>query len=300
MKKIKKGDVVDIVAPASFSPIEEFEQGCFELNKWGLKVQSEIQFDAFHPYHSDEDEYRAGDLIRAFSNKDSKIIWSIRGGYGSIRLLEQLKKCKKPKNDKIFIGYSDLTSVHQFLNQEWNLKTIHGPMISSFSNSKFDQKCLLELKQILFGKKSSLKYKLSALNDFANKKTKIKGKLTGGNLSVIQTSLGTPYEMDFKNKIVLLEDVGERGYRLDRALAHLELSGKFKKAKAIILGDFVGGLESDGKSYVEFALTRFALKQKIPVYKSSEFGHGIKNRPLIFNHTHSITGMDLSTEINFL
>jgi muramoyltetrapeptide carboxypeptidase len=292
MIKIKKGDIVDIVAPASFSNIEEIEVAKKVLSTWGLVARFHINFDVYHPFHSDEDEVRLNDLKRAILATDSKIIWCLRGGYGSARLLMGLAKMSKPKNEKLLIGFSDITSLHTFVNQAWNWKSILGPTISSFSNKKLSKVSLLDFKKIFFVNKNKRLLKLKPLNDRAHSLNKdINGVLAGGTLAIIQTTLGTPFQIDLKNKILVLEDVGERGYRVDRMLNHLVMSGVLKNVKAIIFGDFTGGEESNGANFVEFAIMRFALLQKVPVFKTNEFGHGKINRPLVLNKKSKILNL---------
>jgi muramoyltetrapeptide carboxypeptidase len=288
MIKIKKGDMVDIIAPAGFSGPERLVKAVAELSKWGLLARTNIDFSSFHPYHSDEDEVRFNDLKNAIYS-DSKIIWCLRGGYGSARLLEKLSKLKKPKTTKILIGYSDITALHLFLNQKWGWQTIHGPMITSFSDAQFEKKCLTEIKNLLLTNKVQNEFKLTPLNHAAETtKSIIAGELLGGNLAMVQSLFGTRFELKAKDRIIFLEDVNEKGYQVDRMLNHLSMSGSLSKAKAIVLGDFSGGEESSGENNVPFALTRFALLQKIPVYRSSEFGHGKINRPLVIGKKYSI------------
>jgi muramoyltetrapeptide carboxypeptidase len=155
-------------------------------------------------------------------------------------------------------------------------------MINSFSKKDFNPIAFKELKKILFDKKSVQNMKLEPLNDTA-KKFSGSAPLCGGNLSVLQCSLGTKFELNSKNKILMIEDVGERGYKVDKMLYHLQLSKALSGVKAIIFGDFVSGDEPTGENYIDFALMRFALSTKIPVYKCMDFGHGQTNRPLIFN-----------------
>lgn len=289
MIKLKKGDIVDIVAPASLSDSKELHNAYKEIKKWGLIPRSFIDFDASHPFHSDEDEFRFQDLKRALLAPDSKLIWCLRGGYGSARLLDRLSRVKKPVRKKLLVGYSDITALHAFFNQKWGWETIHGPTISSFSNKTLSKKSLNELKEILFVPKTKFDFVLHPLNDAAkNLKTKIEGKIVGGNLATVQTLLATKYQLSTKNKILVLEDVNERGYHIDRMLLQLSMSGMLKGCKAIIFGEFTLGTEPNGQNYVELALDRFAVEHKIPVFRSSEFGHGKINRPLLLNHLYQI------------
>jgi muramoyltetrapeptide carboxypeptidase len=284
MIKLKKGDIVDIVAPAGFSEPEVLIKAVAELKKWGLVARTFIDFTAFHPFHSDDDDIRFEDLKRALMAKDSKVIWCLRGGYGSARLLSDLKKMKKPGQKKIIIGFSDITALHSFVNQKWGWESIHGPTISTFSHKNFNKACFQELRDILFRKSKKSTFGLMPMNIVAEKNSKaISGSLIGGNLAMIQTLIGTSFEIKTSGKILILEDVNERGYRIDRLLNHLLMSGALKGCKAIIFGDFTNALEPGGESYVEFALTRFALDCKIPIYSSLEFGHGNINRPMVLN-----------------
>lgn len=288
MQKIKKGDIVDIVAPAGFSNPEVLIKAVDELTKWGLVCRSNIDFTAFHPYHSDDDQNRLDDLVKAL-NGDAKIIWCLRGGYGTARLLDKLSKIKKPKTEKIIIGYSDITSILNFVNKKWGWKAVHGPTISTFSNKNFNKKDISELKDILFKKQKKFSMELFPINLIAdNQKKSIEAELVGGNLAIIQTLIGTKHAIETKNKILFLEDVNEKGYQVDRMLNHLEMTGAFKYVKAIIFGDFTGGTEVSGENYVDFAIARFALDHKIPIYGAEEFGHDKRNRALIVGSKYKI------------
>lgn len=294
MIKLKKGDIVDIVAPAGFSDASQLIPALNELKKWGLTVRCNIDFDAFHPFHSDDDDIRFQDLKTAINAKDSKVIWCLRGGYGSGRLLDQLNKLKKPSMKKMVIGYSDITVLHAFFNQKWGWETIHGPTISTFSNPKFEKECFKELKSLMFSKTKQT-FELEPLNELAEHNKKIvSGSATGGNLAMIQTLIGTKYQLKLKDKILFIEDVNERGYRIDRILNHLKMVNAFNGCKAIVFGDFSNGIESTGESYVDFALMRFALEIDIPVYKTFEFGHGSVNRPIVFLGDYKIKDSVLS------
>lgn len=286
-----KGDLVEVISPGSRTTQEVEAVGLKALNKWGLipRVWSDPTV-SFHPFHSSDDDFRFFALKSALFTTDSKIIWCERGGYGSIRLLEQLRSLKKPKVQKLFLGFSDITTIHLFLTQEWGWKTLHAPVVASFAQKSLAKKDLTELKTFLFSsEKYSCLSKIKPMNLRAlNEKSVIKGKMTGGNLSVIQTTLGTKLHIQTKGKILFLEDVGERGYRIDRMLSHLKEAGVFKGVKAVVFGEFSDGKEPDGESFVAYALQRFANESSFPVFKSNEFGHGKRNRFLVMNHEYLI------------
>lgn len=286
-----KGDLVEVVSPGSRTTPEVEEIGLRALNKWGLvpRVWSDPTVK-FHPFHASDDQFRFFALKSALTNKDSKIVWCERGGYGSIRLLEELRRLKKPKQMKIFLGFSDITSLHLFMTQEWGWKTLHAPVVASFAQKTLLKKDLLELKNFLFNTDSKkFKAKLIPMNLRAlNQKSPLKGKLTGGNLAVIQTTLGTKLHIKTRDKILFLEDVGERGYRLDRMFSHLKEAGVFKDVKAVILGEFSEGSEPSGENFVQYALQRFSSECAVPVFSCKEFGHGKRNRFLVMNHDYQI------------
>ncbi len=288
---LKKNALIEIISPASGCSVDQIRRGVESLTKWGLSTRVWMIEENGHPFHSDDDEYRLFSLVEAIKRDESSLIWSQRGGYGAQRLIPALLKMKKPKNAKVFIGYSDMTILHLFFNQKWGWKTIHGPMLSTFSNQNFLKKDLNELKNLLF-KSNQFKFtaKLTALNITAkNQQNNVfKGELLGGNLSVFEQAIGTKLHPKTKGKILFFEDVGERGYRIDRMLNHLEQADIFKGVKAVIFGEFTDAHEKSGDDYSRFALLRFAEKQKIPVFEMKEFGHGNRNRPLVVGGRYEI------------
>lgn len=288
---LKKCDLVEIVAPASGSSLAQIDTGVENLFNWGLSSRVWMIDENSHPFHSDSDEYRLFSLVESLKRTESKIIWAQRGGYGAQRLIPALLKIKKPKNEKIFIGYSDMTILHLFFNQKWGWKTIHGPMLSSFSAKDFFPKDLAELRKLLFKTNQfSFKAKLTPLNSHAlglqNKK--IKAEILGGNLSVFEQAIGTKIHPKTKGKILFFEDVSERGYRIDRMLNHMEQAGLFENVKAVIFGTFSDGGEKSGEDLTKFSLLRFAQNSNVPVFELLEFGHGKRNRPLIIGGTYEI------------
>lgn len=295
---LQKNDIVDIIAPASHSPTHKLEAGISWVESIGLipRVPKDIiKTDIFFAAPL---EIQLEHLKRALYS-DSKAIWCLRGGYGSMRLIPHLLKLRPPKKPKLFIGFSDITSLHMFFNQQWNWPTIHGRTISQmhpdFANSP-DRKFL---KEMIFGKSTQKTFKrLIPLNDHARKEKVIKGTITGGNLRIIQSSLGTSWELQAKGKILFIEDVSERGYSIDRMLEQM-IQAKIihKGLKAVIFGDFTESLEKDGKDLSGIALKRFAEKVSYPVLKGLPAGHGdVLNYPVPFN-SDSILNLGKKAEL---
>jgi muramoyltetrapeptide carboxypeptidase len=286
---LKKNDVVDIIAPASHSP--KLEDGVEWIKGLGLipHVPSDIcNTDLFFAAPL---ETQLEHLKQALYS-DSKAIWSLRGGYGSMRLIPYLSKLRPPKKQKLFIGFSDITSLHLFFNQKWNWPTIHGRTISQmhpeFANSP-DRKLL---EKIIFGNEDQKLFKkLKPLNEAAKKTKQINGTITGGNLRILQSSVGTSWELNAKGKILFIEDVAERGYSVDRMLEQLFQAKIIDKGlKAIVIGDFTEGSEKNGKDLTDKAIERFAKRVSYPVLKGLPAGHGkILNYPIPFNTPAELT-----------
>lgn len=280
---LKKGDVVDVIAPG-FSTMPEALEGAKKfLINLGLTPRVPKDLYATDIICSNTDEIRFKHLKLALLAKDSRAIWCLRGGYGSLRLIEQLAKIKRPSLPKLFIGYSDSTTIHNYLNQFWHWPTLHGPLLDRLGSLTTYDEQVAELTDVIFGRQPRVVFKnLSPLNAVAKKKKKIIAPVVGGNLSVAQTHIGTLYARPPKGQILFFEDVGERGYRVDKMLKHLQLAGYFRGVKAVVFGEFVRCEEPDSNSVsrVPDVLKRFASEQKIPVFSGVEVGHGSLQRPL--------------------
>lgn len=289
MKKIsnhlKKGDIVDVVAPASACAPHELEQAVQWLADQGY--QPRVPKDLLEPqmYLANSDRKRFLQLKQALSNKSSKAVWCVRGGYGCLRLVPELLKLKK-QSPKIFIGLSDITILHQFLNQKWNWKTVHGPILARNPEMKNQRpQDYTELFDLLAGKKDFIEFEnLKPLNPAAQKSKKnIKSKMSGGNLFTFCSMLGTKLQPQVKDHFLFFEDTGERGYKIDRMLQQMEQAGLFKKCKGIFWGDVIKADEIDGKNYVWPTIESFFKKHPFPVFQGVECGHAEKQRPIFFN-----------------
>jgi muramoyltetrapeptide carboxypeptidase len=230
------------------------------------------------------DKQRSIDLIDALLDPQVDIVMPVRGGYGCSRIIENLHKIQKPEKEKVFIGFSDCTVIHSFLNNEWDWPTIHGAAGKEFiSETIFQNTKDKTLHALLNGWDSIKTPRITPLNDQAKKISTLHGKVIGGNLCLVEASIATCWQIQASNKILFLEETGERGYRVDRMLVHLIQSGMFKDAHAIILGDFLGGKENDGSRTINSVLERFAQETHVPVFKINGYGHGEENLPLVFN-----------------
>lgn len=284
-KFLKKGDVIDVVAPGYPSKPHEVEGAHLFLQKWGL--QPRIPADLIKPHflHANEDEQRFAFLKAAIEAKDSQVIWCLRGGYGSNRLLPYLARLKKPAKPKLVIGISDVTSLHTFFINEWGWKPLHAPLLDRLGRNLVAPKYEKELHKILFGQSTEVEFKnLRPLNEAARKVRNIKAKVVGGNLRVLESALGTPWQIETRKKLLFLEDIGERGYSVDRMLEHFRQCGLFKNCEGIVLGDFIGSNEPNSEeSKLDLVIKRWALDLQIPLFSGMQAGHGTIQRPVPFN-----------------
>ncbi|MEQ1878532.1 MAG: LD-carboxypeptidase [Bdellovibrionia bacterium] len=283
-KPLEPGDIVDVVAPASACRPAELKRAVKYLKELGFvpRVPGDLFRKRF--VFSNSDKYRYEHLRKCLLDARSKAIWCIRGGYGSVRLLPELQKIKRPAHTKLFIGLSDITSVHNFLNQEWNWPTIHGPVLARMGSEAPSKRERLELEKLIRGQIAEVEFRLKPMNAAARKRTRIKSRVVGGNLETISAAQGTDWQVDTRGKILFIEEVNERGYRVDRRLVNLKLTGQLEGAKALVFGDFIGGAEPEsGRKMWKDAIQDLAQTLKIPVYSGIHSGHGPLQRPVPFN-----------------
>ncbi len=272
------GDLIDVVAPASRCALSDVRAGAEVLESWGYRVRIPQRMYGPHPLFSNCDKMRLEHLTKALFSRESKAVWCVRGGYGSMRLLPELKKLKAPKA-KIFIGMSDITSLNLFFQEHWGWPVYHGTMLASLA--KTTSAVQKELRDFLSGDLTHITFKnLKAMNSKAKKSGVIRSEIVGGNLMTLQSSLGTPYALKASRKILFFEEVGERGYRVDRMLSHLQQAGALKNIKAILIGQMIGGAEATGQMVWKSVLADFAKASQVPVISDLPCGHGNFQRVL--------------------
>jgi len=274
---LNRNDRVEIIAPSYGGTREELEKAAAYVASLGLAPHFPQDIFAADLFCSNSDEYRTAHLIEAFTDPETKAIWAFRGGYGTTRIIEFLKKIKPPKIPKLLIGYSDITALHIFLNQEWGWPTLHAPVLAKIEE-RITPESRAELQKIIFGEKNEIVFaSLTPLNIAANRIGDIESSVTGGNMVLVQSSLGTDWQIETKGKILFLEEFGEKAYRVDRILVQLAQAGIFAKAKAVIFGQFI---ETETQEMVDKTVARFAGALSIPALSCDKIGHGETNFPL--------------------
>lgn len=248
---LKPGDTIGIVCPAGFMPFEKAKTCIDVLQRWGYKVKTgKTLGSTSQNYFSGTDEERLSDFQEMMDDDDVNAVLCGRGGYGVGRIIEQINFKKFKKKPKWIIGFSDITILHSHIYSNYGISTLHAPMAAAFNDSadepqgkegSNENEFILSLKNVLEGKK--IKYSCDA-HEF-NREGKVKGELIGGNLALLAHLVGTNSDINPKNKILFLEDIGEQLYNIDRMLYQLKRSGKLSKLAGLIIGGFTDTKDTD-------------------------------------------------------
>jgi len=268
---LRPGDTVGIVAPASNVRQSELEAGCQALRRAGYRP-------VYHDSILDRDLYFAGSVERRlreleemFERDEVRAILCARGGYGANYLLRQVDLEKIKSNPKIFVGYSDLTSLLTYFTDAAGLVTFHGPMVAK-DWSHADGVDLASWECALAQTKPwtvPLNREVTALVEGA-----AEGRLYGGCLSLMVASLGTPYEINTSDAILFLEDVAAKPFQIDRMLMQLKLGGQFDSVRGIVFGQMLDCVQSPNQDYrLEEVITRIVADLNVPVAYGVKSGH---------------------------
>src|SRR5690606_26807448 len=236
---LKKGDKVAIVCPASYIK-GDIEVALQILSSWGLRVGvGKSVTSRFHQF-AGTDEVRRQDLQAALDDPDIKAIIAARGGYGTVRIIDQLDFRQFKRQPKWIIGFSDITVLHSHLHHKVGICSIHGQMPKSFGEST--KAALTSLEHALFGNNIDINYHQ---HTFPNRSGIGYGHLFGGNLAILHSILASPSDGKYDNKILFIEDVGEQRYNIDRMLWTLKRANKLTNLKGLIVGGFTSLKDSD-------------------------------------------------------
>lgn len=238
--KLKRGDAVGVVAPARKISRAQLEPALHILEEWGLKpVLSKNIFSSNHSYLAGTDRERCEDFRTMVDNKNIKAIFCARGGYGSTRILEEIDFASLEKCPKWIIGFSDVTAFHLRLSI-LGLASIHGTMPIFFGREE-SSASVESLRLILFEGICEIEM----LADDGNRRGRARGEVIGGNLSLIVDALNTPSDPDTKGKILVVEEVDEYYYKLDRMFTQLRRTGKLKDLAGLVVGHMTDIKNSD-------------------------------------------------------
>lgn len=233
---LKPGDKIGIVAPSRKISAEELREAIQLFENWGYEVvPGENIFEIYNQF-AGKDHERARDFIQMVQNPDIKAILCARGGYGTIRMMEQLNPEEIKKNPKWIVGYSDITVLHSYFSKIIDCETIHGSMPINCLPETTENETWQRLRHVLEGNPLSYEIKTHPLN----RAGKAQGILVGGNLSVLYSLRGTFCDIETDGKILFLEDLDEYLYHIDRMLMNLKVAGKLRKLKGLVIGSMSG------------------------------------------------------------
>ena len=272
-KKLNQGDTVGVVAPAGPVDPKELEAGLTVIRGMGFRpVLGDYIYDRKH-FLAGEDQARADDLMAMFENTDIKAIFCARGGYGVNRILPLLESNIIRKNPKIVVGSSDITLLLIYLVQKCGLVAFHGPMVAGSFGCKPMRVSKTQFRKMLTGIKDG--GRLNAPSARVLQAGTGRGKLVGGCLTLLCRSLKTPWEIQTRDGIVLIEDVNEPAYRIDGMLWQLKSAGKFRGVKGILFGEMINCRFAEGqKGSLADLFREIVPNHSIPVLTQVPVGHG--------------------------
>ena len=270
---LRPGDNIGIVAPASCFSRQDFDNGCEALRRMGYRpVYDESIFDR-DLYFAGSVERRARELEDMFLRDDIKAIVCARGGYGSNYLLPTLDMRKISSHPKVFVGYSDNTSLQTYFCDAAGIVTFHGPMVAKdFAKPNGID---FESWQAALGGRENWRFDFDANSGVKPlAQGSAEGVLYGGCLSMLVESLGTPYEIRTEGTILFIEDVAAKPYQIDRMLMHLKLAGKLNRVRGLIFGEMLDCVQAPGQGYtLEEVVMRVVEDLKVPVAYGLRSGH---------------------------
>lgn len=275
---LKKGDTVAIVSTARKNIDDNLKPAIDLLKSWGLEVKIGSTIGLDLNQLAGTDEQRAKDFQEQLDNPNIKMIWCVRGGYGTVRMIDLLDFTKFKQNPKWIVGFSDVTVLHSHLNT-MGYKSIHG--IMPISAAKASKPAKETLRTALFGDER-LEYDI--LPHQMNRFGKASGELVGGNLSILYSLFGSPSSIDCHDKILFLEDLDEYLYHIDRMMMNLKRNGCLESIKGIIVGSMTKMKDNDipwGKDALQI-IEDVTKKYNIPIIYNFPAGHVQDNRALVF------------------
>jgi muramoyltetrapeptide carboxypeptidase len=276
-RALAAGARIGLIAPSgSAIALERVDVARAAIEELGFEVVEGRSCRAVHGYLAGSDELRAQDMNGFFADGTIDGIFCLKGGYGTPRILDRLDYATIRDHPKAFVGYSDITGTHLALGRECGLVTFHGPMPHAEKLPAWDELSRTRLLDCLGpgGGRGVIENPdgrpLVCLNA-----GRAQGRLVGGNLSLLAATMGTPWELDTRGRILFIEDIGERPYRVDRMLTQLRLAGKLDAAAGFVIGDWNDCVPEEGKKTLSLdtVIEEILLTTGKPVLANLAAGH---------------------------
>ena len=287
---LKQGDTIGITSPAGYITLDQIQPSVLQMQIWGFYVKIGSTIGKRDFTYGGTDEERLKDFQQMLDDPNLKAIMCARGGYGLVRIIDQLDFSQFTRHPKWIIGFSDITVLHCHLSKNFRISSIHSKMCNSFPDdwTKADPiqiETILSIKSALIGEQMSY----TAAYNVNNRLGKVEGILVGGNLSILETLAGSNSDLDTKDKILFIEDTGEYLYSIDRMLWNLKRCGKLKNLKGLVIGGFkvkpddLG--EEFGKTVYEIVLEK-VKEYHYPIAFDFPVGHQRNNFALKCGANH--------------
>ncbi|MBV8255817.1 MAG: LD-carboxypeptidase [Chitinophaga sp.] len=283
---LKKGDLIGVTCSSSKMELAAAEYAAEVLRSWGFRVHLGITVGtSFHNF-SAPDELRLEELQDMLDDPEIKAIVFGRGGYGMVCILDKLDFKKFRKHPKWLCGYSDVTTLHSHIQERYGIPTIHSMMCSGITADTVEDPYVHSLEQVLKGKK----YSYNTPSHELNREGSASGILVGGNLSILANVSGTPSQVNTKGKILLLEDIGEYRYNVDRLMYNLKRAGWLDKLAGLVVGSFTEGKENSTPfGQTEYEIIRNMVKEyDYPVCFNFPIGHQAENYAVKLGMQHHL------------
>ncbi|MDR0941092.1 MAG: LD-carboxypeptidase [Bacteroidales bacterium] len=280
---LQSGDIVAIVSPSGPIDVSYIDKGKEILESWGLQVWTAPHVCARHGVFAGTDEERSADMQAALNSQEIRAIFCSRGGYGAIRIVEQLDYTAFLQNPKWIIGFSDITVFHSKINT-LSVASIHGAMPKNFETIHAES--LQSLRNAIFGTRKNIEWQANNCNKLGC----AQGRLVGGNLSVLYSIRGLSLEYDYRNAILFIEDLNEYVYHIDRMLQNLKLAGILSQLAGLIVGGMTNmkqGVDTYGMS-IEQLITDTCKEYDFPIAFDFPSGHGAENEAFVIGQSYSL------------
>ncbi|MGQ1947022.1 S66 peptidase family protein [Geofilum sp. OHC36d9] len=295
---LSSDDLVGIVSPAGKIAPSSLKLASQYLENMGLRCL--LGKHAAGQWHqmAGTDQQRADDFNAMLKNPEVKAIWCSRGGYGAIRLVNRIDFSLLKNQPKWIIGFSDITVFHSVLGAQLKMKSVHGPMPKNLETGNYDSSGVDTLWQMLQGNEVIYQIMPHSLNVIGEGR----GKLIGGNLTLLNSLVGTPYDFEPEGKILFIEEVGEYLYHIDRMLRGLKLAGKLKGLAGLV----VGQMTDIQDNHTPFGASPYEIISQVvegcdfPVMFNFPAGHSLANQPLMLGATVHLSVKKETVTLNYI
>uniref|UniRef100_A0A2H8TM34 Putative carboxypeptidase RC0549 n=1 Tax=Melanaphis sacchari TaxID=742174 RepID=A0A2H8TM34_9HEMI len=288
---------VRVIAPSSMGKPSNLE--AFSRFLWDAGMSAHVDHSMYRPgadpFYANTDQHRADDLVDALTDDVSTVVWCARGGEGASRLIPYLEALPADRKQKIrdarktLVGYSDATALHVYLQRVYGWRTVHGTMLEMIADRVVAQQSVDALVALVTGRSDGVRYELRPVVavDRRPDELSLRGRVAGGNMTLVENTLGTAFDFRGDGKIVFLEDVHVQPYSLERSLDHMKLAGVFRGAVAVVFGSFS---DTSDERLIALVFRRFAATVPFPVFCVDGIGHGYVNDPLPLNTDATVVG----------